>query len=85
MSSVKGIAVTLVQRLSLRTTGGDLLRQAITTYIDQCAKAQFPAHEEGIVDLWQAILGKPGLTKAHARPFDAIVPAKSLPAYTLTP
>ena len=57
VSSVSGIAGKLVERLSLRVTGGDLLRQAVTTYIDECSQAKFPVHGSDTVDLWQAILG----------------------------
>ena len=52
------IAVSLVQRLSLKVSGGDLLRQAISGHIEQCARASFPVHGTEIVGLWQAILGK---------------------------
>ena len=56
--SVSQIGVSLVQRLSLRVTGGgDLLRQAIAAHIEQCAIAAFPVHGTDIVNLWQAILG----------------------------
>ncbi len=59
ISSVSQIGVSLVQRLSLRVSGGgDLLRQAIASHIEQCAEAAFPVHGTDIVDLWQAILGE---------------------------
>ncbi len=58
VSSVSQIGVSLVQRLSLKVSGGDLLRQAIAAHIEQCARAAFPVHETEIVGLWQAILGK---------------------------
>ena len=58
IEKIKSIVVTLVQKLSLRTTGGDLLRQAVTSYIEHCSKAKFPCHGQDIVDLWKSILGE---------------------------
>ena len=58
LSSVKQIAVNLVQNLSLRKSGGDLLRQAVTAFIEHCSRAKFPCHGQDVVQLWQAILGK---------------------------
>lgn len=40
-------------------TGGDLLRQAVTLYIEDCARAALPVHgEDAVLGPWQAILGK---------------------------
>ncbi len=55
LAQVRGIAIGLVQRLVLRAPGGDLLRQAVTSYIDNCSQAGFPADEE-LIDLWKGIL-----------------------------
>jgi len=59
LSSIKQIPVSLVQRLALKITGGDLLRQALVTFVDQCSRAHFPIHDdERTLDLWQAIIGE---------------------------
>jgi len=58
IGAIKQIPVSVVQRLALKVTGGDLLRQAITSFVDQCSQAAFPIHDEPTtLDLWQAILG----------------------------
>ena len=55
MSAIREVAVGLVQRFALRATGGDLLRQAVTSFIDNCARAGFPADAD-LVRLWKSIL-----------------------------
>ena len=59
VAGIKQIAVTLVAKMALRVTGGDLLRQAVTLYIQDCSIAKFPCHHDAeVVELWQAILSK---------------------------
>eukprot|EP00095_Tigriopus_kingsejongensis_P012338 maker-scaffold198_size266703-snap-gene-0.21 protein:Tk12338 transcript:maker-scaffold198_size266703-snap-gene-0.21-mRNA-1 annotation:"tubulin-specific chaperone d" len=58
VSAIKTIAPALVEKLSLRMTGGDLLRQAITSYISNCSLAKFPIHHDDTVHLWHAILAE---------------------------
>ena len=55
MSAIRDVAVGLVQRFALRATGGDLLRLAVTSFIDNCARAKFPADAD-LVRLWKSIL-----------------------------
>ncbi len=56
MEDIKGMFVGVVQKLSLRITGGDLLRQALASCIENLSLAHYPCHETDTVDLWQAIL-----------------------------
>ena len=43
MSALREVAVGLVQRFSLRAAGGDLLRQAVTSFIDNLSRAKVAA------------------------------------------
>jgi hypothetical protein len=55
---IKNIVVGLEQKMSLRGSGGELLRGAVTNYIQNLSDAHFPCHDDNVVDLWKMILGK---------------------------
>jgi hypothetical protein len=44
--------------MSLRGSGGDLLRCAVTNYIQNISDAHFPCHGDNVVDLWKMVLGE---------------------------
>ena len=46
--------------MSLRGSGGELLRGAVTNYIQNLSDAHFPCHDDNVVDLWKMVLGKKG-------------------------
>ena len=52
---IEEICVKQMQKLSLRTTGSDLLRQGLTLYIEHCSRARLKI-ELHVVDAWQTIL-----------------------------
>ena len=56
LKAIKAVAAKVVEKLALRSTGGDLLRQAVTAFIEQCSRGKFPCHGESTADLWQAVL-----------------------------
>lgn len=59
LECIRGIAAQLVQQLSLRGAGGDLIRQALAILIHHCSQAAFPVHARpDVLDLWQAVLGE---------------------------
>jgi len=43
--------------MSLRGSGGELLRGAVTNYIQNLSDAHFPCHNDNVVDLWKMVLG----------------------------
>ncbi len=44
------------QRMELRGSGGELLRSAVTPFIQNMAESKFPCHNEDVVDLWKMII-----------------------------
>ena len=52
------IILQLEQKMSLRGSGGDLLRGAVTNYIQNISDAHFPCHGDNVVDLWKMVLGE---------------------------
>ena len=48
--------------MSLRGSGGELLRGAVTNYIQNMSDAHFPCHNDNIVDLWKMVLGEDPLS-----------------------
>ena len=46
------------QRMELRGSAGELLRSAVTPYIQNLSESHFPCHDDKIVDLWKMIIGK---------------------------
>ena len=52
----------LEQKMSLRGSGGELLRGAVTNYIQNMSDAHFPCHNDNIVDLWKMVLGEDPLS-----------------------
>lgn len=53
---VKNIVITLEQKMALRGSGGELLRGAVSTFIQHMSEAHFPCHKDQVVDLWKMIL-----------------------------
>ena len=44
--------------MELRGSAGELLRSAVTPYIQNLSESHFPCHDDKIVDLWKMIIGK---------------------------
>ena len=51
--------MVLEQRMMLRGSAGELLRSAVTPFIQNMSEAHFPCHNDPpIIDLWKMIIGK---------------------------
>ena len=62
LTRIKLILMHMEQRMALRGSGGELLRCAVTRYIQNLAESEFPCHDEEIIDLWKIIIGNFFLT-----------------------
>ena len=50
--------MVLEQRMMLRGSAGELLRSAVTPFIQNMSEAHFPCHQDPpIIDLWKMIIG----------------------------
>ena len=58
LDRIKNVVIGLEQKMSLRGSGGELLRGAVTNYIQNLSDAHFPCHNNNVVDLWKMVLGK---------------------------
>ena len=51
--------MVMEQRMMLRGSAGELLRSAVTPFIQNMSEARFPCHQDAaIIDLWKMIIGK---------------------------
>ena len=50
--------MVMEQKMELRGSAGELLRSAVTPYIQNLSESHFPCHNDKIVDLWKMIIGK---------------------------
>ena len=50
--------MVMEQRMELRGSAGELLRSAVTPYIQNLSESHFPCHDDKIVDLWKMIIGE---------------------------
>ena len=57
LDRIKNIVVGLEQKMSLRGSGGELLRGSVTNYIQNLSDAHFPCQNDNVVDLWKMVLG----------------------------
>ena len=56
---LKNILMVMEQRMMLRGSAGELLRSAVTPFIQNMSEARFPCHQDAaIIDLWKMIIGK---------------------------
>ena len=58
LERIKNILMVMEQRMELRGSAGELLRSAVTPYIQNLSESHFPCHNDKIVDLWKMIIGK---------------------------
>ena len=59
LERLKNILMVLEQRMMLRGSAGELLRSAVTPFIQNMSEAHFPCHKDPpIIDLWKMIIGK---------------------------
>ena len=55
---IESILAKMEQRMELRGSAGELMRSAVTPYIQNLSEAKFPAHDKAdILDLWKMIIG----------------------------
>ena len=55
---LKNILMVMEQRMMLRGSAGELLRSAVTPFIQNMSEARFPCHQDAaIIDLWKMIIG----------------------------
>ena len=58
LERIKNILMVMEQKMELRGSAGELLRSAVTPYIQNLSESHFPCHNDKIVDLWKMIIGK---------------------------
>ena len=58
LERIKNVLMVMEQRMELRGSAGELLRSAVTPYIQNLSESHFPCHDDKIVDLWKMIIGK---------------------------
>ena len=55
---IESILAKMEQRMELRGSAGELMRSAVTPYIQNLSEAKFPVHDKAdILDLWKMIIG----------------------------
>ena len=58
--------MVMEQKMELRGSAGELLRSAVTPYIQNLSESHFPCHNDKIVDLWKMIIGKQCWTEGRS-------------------
>ena len=57
LERIASILAKMEQRMELRGSAGELMRSAVTPYIQNLSEAKFPAHDKAdILDLWKMII-----------------------------
>ena len=57
LERIESILAKMEQRMELRGSAGELMRSAVTPYIQNLSEAKFPCHEKSdILDLWKMII-----------------------------
>ena len=79
LDRIKSILALMEQRMELRGSAGELMRSAVTPYIQNLSEAKFPCHNDPILDLWKMIIDE---NLVHKDPSVQERAISAVPAFT---